>query len=72
VLFRSGPTGEGSSNFEDAQDSPVLKGEVRNYDEVYSSYEKSYRESLDRMNLPSKLEDIVKQYFSEMDPKGVN
>jgi superfamily II helicase len=50
----------------------VLKGEVRNYDEVYSSYEKSYRESLDRMNLPSKLEDIVKQYFSEMDPKGVN
>ncbi|WP_169864920.1 hypothetical protein [Sutcliffiella halmapala] len=68
----SAPTGEGESEFEETTNSPAIKGHVRTYDEVYSSYERSYRESVDRMNLPTRLEDIVKQYFSEMEPKGEN
>ena len=67
-----GLTGEGQSQYEDAPDAPTLRGQARPYEEVFSSYEKSYRESLDRMQLPSRLENVVKQYFSEVDPKGAD
>jgi len=37
---------------------------------VYGQYEQSYRESVERMDLPGYLEDVVKDYFSELNPGG--
>ena len=65
-----GKTGEGSGEQQVAPDGPVLKGSVRPYEEVYGEYEQSYRESVDRMDLPGYLEDVVKDYFSELNPGG--
>ena len=65
-----GKIGEGSGEQQVAPDAPVLKGSVRPYEEVYGQYEQSYRESVERMDLPGYLEDVVKDYFSELNPGG--
>lgn len=66
----SGKLGEGSSKQQIAPEAPVLKGTVRPYEEVYGKYEQNYRESVEKMDLPAYLEDVVKDYFSELDPGG--
>ncbi|WP_270182563.1 hypothetical protein [Alkalihalobacillus sp. CinArs1] len=66
----SGELGEGSSEMEEAKEAPVLPGSVRSYQEVYGDYEEGYRQSVDRMQLPTHLESLVKQYYSEMNPEG--
>lgn len=65
-----GQTGDGNGVQQNAPEAPVLKGTIRPYEEVYGQYEQSYRESLDRMDLPTHLEDVVKDYFSELNPEG--
>jgi hypothetical protein len=47
---------------------PVLPGQLRPYQEVYSSYLDAYRNSQDRVKLPADLEEIVKNYFLSLDP----
>lgn len=66
----SGKMGEGSSEQEESGNGPVLKGQIRQYGEVYGEYEQSYRESLERMNLPDYLEGAVKDYFTDINPEG--
>ncbi|OZU90185.1 hypothetical protein CIL03_03315 [Virgibacillus indicus] len=65
-----GQLGEGNGEQQLAPESPVLKGTLRSYEEVYGNYERTYRESVDRMDLPAYLEDAVKGYFSDLNPKG--
>ncbi|MBO0994696.1 hypothetical protein [Bacillus sp. SD088] len=65
-----GALGEGSGEQQLAPEAPVLKGNVRSYEEVYGNYERTYRESVERMDLPAYLEDAVKEYFSELNPEG--
>ncbi|WP_316568490.1 hypothetical protein [Neobacillus sp. YIM B06451] len=63
-----GKLGEGgSSQFE--SDGPVQRGTIRPYEEVYGEYAAAYRNSLDRVKLPGGLENIVKNYFSDLDPE---
>ncbi|MGE7661876.1 hypothetical protein ACQKL6_09140 [Peribacillus sp. NPDC097197] len=64
----NGKLGEGSGEQEEAE-GPVLRGNLRNYEEVYQQYEESYRKSTDRLRLPSDLNDIVKNYFNNLDPE---
>lgn len=64
----NGKLGEGSGEQEEA-DGPVLRGNIRNYEEVYQQYEESYRQSTDRLSLPSDLNDIVKNYYNKLDPE---
>ncbi|MBK5445875.1 MULTISPECIES: hypothetical protein [unclassified Peribacillus] len=64
----NGQLGEGSGEEEEA-DGPVLKGNLRNYEEVYQQYENSYRQSTERLRLPSDLNNLVKNYFNKLDPE---
>ncbi|WP_409275645.1 hypothetical protein V1499_09270 [Neobacillus sp. SCS-31] len=63
-----GKLGEGgASEFE--SDWPVQRGTIRPYEEVYGEYAAANRNSLDRVKLPGGLENIVKNYFSDLDPE---
>jgi hypothetical protein len=64
----NGTLGEGNSGQQFEGDGPVLKGSIRSYSEVFGSYEKAYRQSTDRYKLPADLEEIVKNYFTSIDP----
>lgn len=46
---------------------PATKGEVRPYAEVIGSYENSYRQSADRLQLPSDLQQMVQNYYSSIE-----
>ncbi|HEY4553106.1 MAG TPA: hypothetical protein VIG80_07910 [Bacillaceae bacterium] len=63
-----GTLGSGAPSEQMDADGPILRGNVRPYEEVYGQYEKAYRESSSRMQLPMELESIVKQYFSRINP----
>ncbi|RHW36436.1 hypothetical protein D1B31_17110 [Neobacillus notoginsengisoli] len=64
----SGGLGEGGPREQFESDGPVLKGTIRPYEQVYNDYAASYRNSLDRRKLPGGLENIVKNYFSDLNP----
>lgn len=64
----SGKLGDGGSQQEYSSNGPVLKGSVRPYEEVYGKYEQAFRESTERVQLPTDLEELVKQYFSNLNP----
>ena len=63
-----GTIGEGQSGQQLDGLGPILKGTIRPYSEVYGEYEESYRQSTDRYKLPVDLEEIVKNYFTNIDP----
>ena len=65
-----GQLGEGTAVEQSEGSGPVLKGTIRPYEEVFGEYEKSYRESSDRYQLPGNLEKIVQSYFTTIDPNG--
>ncbi|UOE96216.1 hypothetical protein [Alkalihalobacillus sp. LMS39] len=60
-----GELGTGTSEKQQSN-APVLKGSTRPYQEVIGQYEESYRESMDRMQLPRHLEGVVRDYFTEL------
>ncbi|HEX7064597.1 MAG TPA: hypothetical protein VF199_05965 [Bacillales bacterium] len=64
----TGKLGEGKSTKQVAPQSPILPGQVRQYEQVYGEYQSSYRQSMERMNLPGHLQSVVKNYFSELEP----
>lgn len=64
----SGKLGEGSPSQQFESDGSVLRGTIRPYEQVYNEYAAAYRQSLDRRKLPGGLENIVKNYFSDLDP----
>lgn len=64
----NGGLGEGSPAEQTEGSGPVLKGSIKPYDEVFETYEKAYRQSTDRYKLPADLEEIVKNYFTNIDP----
>ncbi|KQL54808.1 hypothetical protein AN964_15695 [Heyndrickxia shackletonii] len=63
----SGKLGKGSQH-QYSSNGPVLKGNVRPYEEAYGKYEQAFRESTERVQLPTELEELVKQYFSNLNP----
>ena len=64
----NGAIGEGKPVQQTDGAGPILKGSIRPYNEVFSTYEKAYRQSTDRYKYPADLEEIVKNYFSNIDP----
>ncbi|CEG26796.1 hypothetical protein [Bacillus sp. B-jedd] len=64
----SGKLGDGGPRQQFESDGPVLRGSIRPYEQVYNEYAAAYRQSLDRRKLPGGLENIVKNYFSDLDP----
>ncbi|MED3795520.1 hypothetical protein P4571_24190 [Niallia alba] len=64
----AGKLGEGKQGQITEGEGPILKGNVRPYEQVFSDYETAYRESTSRYKLPHDLENIVKNYFTEIKP----
>ncbi len=64
----NGNLGEGSSGTQFPSNGPILRGTIRQYQEVYNQYYSSYRKSNERQTLPADLENIVESYFTEIDP----
>ncbi|QCJ42033.1 hypothetical protein FAY30_09050 [Bacillus sp. S3] len=64
----TGAIGNGSPSEQYEGNGPILKGQLRSYQEVYGTYAEAYRNSTDRVKLPSDLEEIVKNYFLLLDP----
>ena len=64
----AGKLGEGKQGQMTEGEGPILKGNVRPYEQVFSDYETAYRESTSRYKLPHDLENIVKNYFTEIKP----
>jgi len=64
----TGKLGEGKQGELQEGEGPVLKGSITPYEQVFSKYEKAYRESTARYNLPQDLENIVKNYFTDIKP----
>ncbi|RBW67683.1 coiled-coil domain-containing protein [Bacillus taeanensis] len=64
-----GQLNSGDGELQTAPNSPILPGEAREYESVYGNYETTYRESMERMDLPNHLEEVVKQYFSDLEPR---
>lgn len=63
-----GKLADGQNGTQRETNAPVDKGKIRPYEEVYKEYEKAYLEGLERVNLPSDLETIIKNYFSNVKP----
>ncbi|TDQ40344.1 hypothetical protein [Aureibacillus halotolerans] len=68
----SGRLGDGASEKETVADAPSQRGHVQSYEEAYGAYEQHYIESVDRQQLPPKLETAVKNYFLDIQPEGGN
>ncbi|WP_042356266.1 hypothetical protein [Bacillus rubiinfantis] len=64
----NGSIGQGNSLQEFSGDGPVLKGSLRPYEEVYQEYQQTFRNQTERVKLPKDLEELVKNYFLEIDP----
>ncbi|MBU9720628.1 MULTISPECIES: coiled-coil domain-containing protein [Bacillaceae] len=64
-----GDIGAGEGLTQESELAPILKGSMRPYQEVIGEYEKSYRESTNRLQLPNHLEEMVRDYFSELNPE---
>lgn len=61
-----GPTAGGET--QTGGQSPTIDGTTRPYEDVYSEYAAEAKRSLGRTQLPSSLQDKVKQYFDEIQP----
>jgi hypothetical protein len=64
----TGKLGKGNAVEQSEGNGPILKGTLRPYSEVFGKYEESFRQSTERYKLPSDLEEMVKNYFSSIDP----
>ncbi|MFK9092398.1 hypothetical protein [Bacillus salipaludis] len=64
----TGSIGTGSPAEQYTGNGPILKGQLRSYQEVYGTYADVYRKSTYRIKLPADLEEIVKNYYLLLDP----
>lgn len=48
--------------------APAIAGSSRPYEEVFSEYEASARESIDRSVLPESMKHLIRDYFLEIQP----
>ena len=68
-----GELGAGESEQQIDPNAPILPGEVRSYGEVFEQYENTYRQAIQRNNYPDHLQEMIKDYFSDIKPtKGAN
>jgi hypothetical protein len=48
--------------------SPMMDGTTRPYEDVYNEYAAEAKQSLGRSQLPSSMQEKVKQYFDQIQP----
>ncbi|MGG1842056.1 hypothetical protein [Brevibacillus agri] len=63
-----GPLGAGPSQSQQSGNTQVTSGGTLPYEEVYGQYEQFARESMEKGSIPGDYQDIVKDYFSKIEP----
>lgn len=63
-----GPLGAGPSETRQSGNTQVSAGSARPYQEVYKQYAQFARESMEKGSIPGDYQDIVKDYFSNIEP----
>lgn len=63
-----GPLGSGPSQTQQSGNTQVSSGGTLPYEEVYGQYEQFARESMEKGSIPSDYQQIVKDYFSNIEP----
>ncbi len=63
-----GRMSEGPSETTDSGQVSAGAGSLRPYDEIYGAYSREAMTAIDRAYLPASLRDLIKQYFSSLDP----
>ncbi|GIP36682.1 hypothetical protein [Paenibacillus sp. J2TS4] len=63
-----GPLSGGGGEIEKGGQAPVLDGASRPYEEVYSDYATEATQSLNRSQLPQSMQNLVRDYFTEIQP----
>ncbi|WP_281869694.1 hypothetical protein [Brevibacillus parabrevis] len=63
-----GPLGAGPSQSQQSSQTQVTSGGTLPYEEVYGQYEQFARESMEKGTIPGDYQDIVKDYFSKIEP----
>ena len=64
----SGPLNEGNGDTQISNNSNISPGVSLPYEEVYNEYYQYVRESIDRNQIPAGYENIVRDYFSSIEP----
>lgn len=63
-----GPLGAGPSQSQQSGNTQVTAGGTLPYEEVFGQYEQFARESMEKGSIPGDYQDIVKDYFSKIEP----
>ncbi|MHB8758216.1 MAG: hypothetical protein ACYC6V_09430 [Bacillota bacterium] len=63
-----GKTGDGASETVDSEQHAAGPGSLRPYDEIYSAYNQEAMTAIDSAYVPASLRDLIRQYFSSLDP----
>ncbi|MGG1660761.1 hypothetical protein [Brevibacillus sp. NRS-1366] len=63
-----GPLGAGPSQSQQSGNTQVSSGSTLPYEEVYGQYEQFARESIEKGNIPGDYKEVVKEYFSKIEP----
>jgi len=64
----SGPVRGGGGDISEGGRAPSLDGAARPYDEVFAEYEAEAARSLPRSTLPQTMQELVRDYFTEIQP----
>lgn len=63
-----GPLGEGASETRQSSQARVSSGTARPYEEVFQQYEQFARDSLEHQLIPAEYQEMVKDYFTKIEP----
>lgn len=64
-----GPVSGGGGDVQEGGKSPMVDGASRPYEEVYMQYEAEAKSSLNRNQLPQNMQNLVRDYFLEIQPE---
>lgn len=66
--FVKGQKGKGGqSTFESVEGAPIEKGNLVSYTEVSASYKSQASQSMDSMNIPIVMKDLIRDYFTSIE-----
>jgi hypothetical protein len=68
TLLQGNDTGVGGSVQFQSPEARVAAGQFRPYDQVFAQYEEQAIQSMQRVELPPGVQQLVKSYFSALDP----
>ncbi|MEB3103522.1 hypothetical protein [Ferviditalea candida] len=63
-----GPLGEGASETRQSSQTQVSSGTARPYEEVFQQYRQFARDSMERQLIPAEYQEVVKEYFTNIEP----